>query len=363
MDKRSQPRYQIFVSSTFRDLIDERQSALKAILELQQFAAGMEIFPAANSTPWEIIEKMISDSDYYVLIIGGKYGSTENGISYTEKEYDYAFSNQKHILAFLHGDPNKIPVGKSELDEVAREKLESFRKKVSGRHHIKFWSSPEDLRSNLITALALAFANSPATGWVKASGQDNAELMSKMITLQEKYDSLRSEYEALKSKADEDLDLQKFANDEDELLISFEYHGNNVEEQSIATDWSTLFFGMADLLLSSQSTERMDLRYKFLVIKEFRKKDGYVAPNFPKVHGKLQKKEQAAELIPNIQSILNQFLLHRLIEPKHFDAIENGNTVFKTRWSLTPKGQQKYLRAVAFMKDSDQDEEDNVPKE
>jgi hypothetical protein len=78
-----QPRYQIFVSSTFRDLREERQAALDAILELSHFPAGMEIFPAADATPWELIRAIIADLDYYVLIIGGKYGSTgPDGVSY-----------------------------------------------------------------------------------------------------------------------------------------------------------------------------------------------------------------------------------------------------------------------------------------
>jgi hypothetical protein len=47
----------------------------------------MEAFPAADATPWELIRSMISDSDYYVLIVGGKYGSTgPDGISYTESQ-------------------------------------------------------------------------------------------------------------------------------------------------------------------------------------------------------------------------------------------------------------------------------------
>jgi hypothetical protein len=85
------PRYEIFISSTFRDLKAERQAVLEAILELGHFPAGMEIFPAANATPWTLIETIIKDCDYYVLIIGGMYGSTdETGVSYTEREYDLA---------------------------------------------------------------------------------------------------------------------------------------------------------------------------------------------------------------------------------------------------------------------------------
>lgn len=97
----SQTHYQIFVSSTFKDLKNEREAILTAILKLNQFPAGMELFPATNDTAWKHIEKVIKDSDYYVLVIGGKYGSTdETGISYTEKEYDFAVSENIPVLAY-----------------------------------------------------------------------------------------------------------------------------------------------------------------------------------------------------------------------------------------------------------------------
>ena len=37
-------KYQIFVSSTFTDLIAERQSAVEAILKAGHIPAGMELF-------------------------------------------------------------------------------------------------------------------------------------------------------------------------------------------------------------------------------------------------------------------------------------------------------------------------------
>lgn len=48
MDK----RYQVFVSSTFSDLKDERQGVLKAILELDHMPAGMELFPATDASAY-----------------------------------------------------------------------------------------------------------------------------------------------------------------------------------------------------------------------------------------------------------------------------------------------------------------------
>ena len=70
-------RYQVFISSTFRDLVEERQSVLKAVLELNHMPAGMELFPAGDDTAWKLIMDVIDASDYYVLIIGGRYGSLD----------------------------------------------------------------------------------------------------------------------------------------------------------------------------------------------------------------------------------------------------------------------------------------------
>src|SRR6266853_1961238 len=61
MDK----RYQVFVSSTFNDLQEERQEVMQALLELDCMPAGMELFPAANETQLNLIKRVIDDCDYY----------------------------------------------------------------------------------------------------------------------------------------------------------------------------------------------------------------------------------------------------------------------------------------------------------
>jgi len=99
-------RYQVFISSTFRDLIDERQAVLRAVLELDHMPAGMELFPAADESAWQLVCDVVDASDYYVLIVGGRYGSLDDaGIGYTEKEYDYAVSRNKPVMALLTRTP------------------------------------------------------------------------------------------------------------------------------------------------------------------------------------------------------------------------------------------------------------------
>jgi hypothetical protein len=73
---------------------------MQALLSLDHFPAGMELFPASDDDQWALIRGVIDDSDYYVLVVGGRYGSTTaEGISYTEMEFDYANLRKKPILA------------------------------------------------------------------------------------------------------------------------------------------------------------------------------------------------------------------------------------------------------------------------
>ena len=69
-------------------------------MKLNCIPAGLELFPAIDEKQFDYIKKCIDDSDYYLLIIGGRYGSlTCEGISYTEKEYLYALKNNISIIA------------------------------------------------------------------------------------------------------------------------------------------------------------------------------------------------------------------------------------------------------------------------
>ena len=93
----------MFVSSTYEDLVPERLEVMKALLELNCIPCGMEYFPAANEDQWTFIQKLIDSCDYYVVIIGGRYGSEdEEGKSYTQKEYEYALLSGIPTIGFIY---------------------------------------------------------------------------------------------------------------------------------------------------------------------------------------------------------------------------------------------------------------------
>lgn len=160
-------KYQVFVSSTYEDLREERQEVIHALLELDCIPSGMELFPAADEDQWSLIKEVIDECDYYILILGGRYGSCgSDGISYTEKEYRYALSQGKPIIAFLHKEPDELPKKKTEQKEEGQKKLTAFRS-LAQKKMCKFWQTPQELGSVVSRSMVKLQKQHPGIGWVR----------------------------------------------------------------------------------------------------------------------------------------------------------------------------------------------------
>lgn len=187
MDK----RYQVFVSSTFEDLQEERKEVMQALLELDCIPAGMELFPASNDDQWTLIKRVIDDCDYYLLIIGGRYGSTnDEGISYTQMEFEYALEVGKPIISFLPKNPHMIPTGKCDTDAEKKEKLEEF-KTLAKKKLIKYWENPENLGSVVSRSMVKLIKDYPAEGWVKSNSVIDENSLAEISRLQKENKELR----------------------------------------------------------------------------------------------------------------------------------------------------------------------------
>ena len=192
MDK----RYQVFVSSTFEDLKKERKAVIEELLNAGYIPAGMELFSASDDEQFEYIKKIIDNCDYYVIIIGARYGTINKSVgkSFTEQEFDYAVEKGIPILAFLHGDPYNLPAEKRE--DKKRKLLENFRKKVLTGRVCKNWYTLTELVTSVIISLSHEVNNNPQRGWTRGalnneSSQINDEQIRNFQTLVE---SVRESY-------------------------------------------------------------------------------------------------------------------------------------------------------------------------
>jgi hypothetical protein len=191
-------RFQVFVSSTFVDLKDERQAVVSTLLNMDAMPAGMELFPATDDDAWTLIQQVIDESDYYLLVIGGRYGAIddETQLSYTEKEFDYAVAEKKPVMAFLHGDPGSIPLDKSKQGEEARAKLNAFRAKVEGHKHVRYWTGADHLAGQVALSFPKLQRAHPAVGWVRGNVQTATESFEELNTLRKRLEEAEKQLDA-----------------------------------------------------------------------------------------------------------------------------------------------------------------------
>lgn len=173
-------KLQVFVSSTYTDLIEERQAAVQAILEAGHIPAGMELFKAGKSQ-MKTIQKWIDDSDIYMLILGGRYGSieAESGLSYTELEYRYALSKNIPTFAVLLDDSFLFTKASSKgkdaiFEKKNKQKFNSFKKYVN-TNIIKFISNVDQILS-IVHAQLNYYTNDSEynlIGWTRCVTNEN----------------------------------------------------------------------------------------------------------------------------------------------------------------------------------------------
>lgn len=243
-------RYGVFVSSTFVDLADERRAVMQALLELNCIPTGMELFPASDDDSWTLIQSVIDDADYYLVILAGRYGSTDsNGIGYTEKEYDYAVAIGKPVLSFLHADPGAIPARYTERDPEAQRKLAAFRERVE-KKQCRYWTTAGDLGIAVMTSYVRLLKTHPAEGWVKGRYAKTTEEAEKLAHLLEQVQVLERELTALRRAGVLDTTGLSQGND----AVSIDYTVGD-ETGSASTDWNSLFriVGLACVDLATEA--------------------------------------------------------------------------------------------------------------
>lgn len=251
-------KYQVFVSSTYIDLQEERQEVIKALLELDCFPSSMEFFPSTDDDQWTLIKQIIDDCDYYIVIIGGRYGSlSSEGISYTEKEYRYALETGKPIIGFLHNDPKSLPVKNSELDSEAIKKLEEFKSLVQ-KKMCKYWGNALELGSVVSRSFIKLQKSHPAVGWVRGNLVPDKDSSIEILELTREIEKLKEQLENTKTKAPKGS--ENLSQGYDEIILNYTCESNDGSVHSfgashswkgiIPTTWNDIFAQIAPLLIS-----------------------------------------------------------------------------------------------------------------
>lgn len=164
-------KLQVFISSTYTDLQEERQAAVQAILTAGHIPAGMELFAAGDEAQMNVIKRWIDESDVYMLILGGRYGSIEpkSQKSYIHLEYEYALAKGKPLFAVVIEKSyleKKVKKNGTQVIELEHpDKLKGFRELVCSKM-VRFWSDSKDIKLAILETIA-DFTNRPdLVGWI-----------------------------------------------------------------------------------------------------------------------------------------------------------------------------------------------------
>lgn len=199
-------KLQVFISSTYLDLIEERQAAVSAILKSGHIPAGMELFTAGDRSQLDTINSWIDESDVYMLILGGRYGAVEptSNVSYTELEFDYAASQNKPMFAVVIKDDAleaKIRARGTDFSERLNPKeLTLFRKKVLTRIS-SFFEDIKDIKLCVHESLADYSTNRELSGWIAGSDiVDTKPLMEEINKLSIENSNLKDKVSLLEQR-------------------------------------------------------------------------------------------------------------------------------------------------------------------
>ena len=140
--------WRVFVSSTKEDLASYRKATEEALTSMEQIPLAMEYFVSSPESSIDVCLSTVRRSQLYIVIVGMRYGSIEQGSgkSYTELEYDEAVKNKLPVLAFII-DEESCPVLPKYVDKGEKaEKLVAFKEKLKTTYLVSYFKSEDDLK-------------------------------------------------------------------------------------------------------------------------------------------------------------------------------------------------------------------------
>lgn len=231
-------KYQVFISSTYKDLIEERQKAVEAILNAGHIPAGMELFHAGDETQKELISEWIEDSDIYVLILGGRYGSIDtDGMGYTHWEYERAKELGKPFFSLVLTENylnNKVLAGKLQATDLSYHdsKLVDFRNEVKTKI-VSNIDNIDQIEAEVIKSInrIVKKREKDLEGWIKGSSlneleglrEENKTLSTELMDRQSEVIGIQKELSGIKDNFIGPVSFEIVKKELSEKLLDYQY--------------------------------------------------------------------------------------------------------------------------------------------
>jgi len=256
-------RYQVFISATYSDLREERAVAMQTLPALGCLPTSLEQHNQSLSA-MVAIRRQIDESDYYLLLLGSRYGSLmPSGVSYIHMEYVYAATKQKPMIILMQESPDTRAAELQEKTPEGRLKFTDFRKQLQReRESILYWRDARDLEMLLQQFMPEFIRRHPANGWIRV-GKNNPD---KSLDLQKECDALRKRVQELEQEREKWLksanaqNNETLAKGEDLFEVQYKcraYAGGNCQDiyAKSRLSWNELLVSFGPHLLQPQPEE------------------------------------------------------------------------------------------------------------
>lgn len=227
-------KYQVFISSTYKDLIEERQKVVEAILNAGHIPAGMELFKSGPKQE-DTIREWIQQSDIYVLILGARYGTLNSeGISYTHWEYNLAKELGKPMFSLVLTEDyinSALKEERLKVNDIERSNQHyvAFENEVTSSL-VSFIDHVAEIKSSVsdsIREIEKRFPNK-LEGWIKGS------YLKEIYELRQNNQKLAND---LVNRQAEVIDMQKEMQEiKDDYIGSFKFKYVKEELNSVSVD-------------------------------------------------------------------------------------------------------------------------------
>ena len=221
----SDKKHLVYICSTYADLKEERRKVLDVLMMADCIPIGIQSFFVTENEQFDVIKKIIDICDYFILIIGNRYGSINKntGLSYTEMEYHYARKNDIPVLVFCIDDHVLIPENEKESEPQKRRKLSDFKQEVMNNNNTFLWTSSDDLMGKIAIEIMKAKTETVRPGWQYTAPFDEAMLRREIMESQAKIEILEKQLDEANEKLAIYTEPDDIEFDESEYVFKYHY--------------------------------------------------------------------------------------------------------------------------------------------
>lgn len=332
-------RYQVFISATYPDGQQARQALMLPMLEHGMVPTGLENAASQGDTLSFLEQRLIEQSDYVVLILAGRYGSlSPMGLSQIHREYVFATTKRKPVLAFIHDNPTLLPEADRETSREGQVRRDDFARLLESKVTCYRWNSLDALKEMAGRGLPQIMRQHPAIGWVRAGKAAGGDNDAEVSALKERIRALEKDRDEALGQVRPPLKTLARGNDQVNLDYSCNVYEDGACKQTLATtrlSWDQAFSCVAPLLMNPASEAVMQKALEDFIGQRALQD---VQPQWPRAH--------AVRNVALASHAFNQVKIHLRalgLISKNAQRDSRGAPL----WQLTPHGDNTMSQVMA----------------